>query len=254
MTLLDALLLGLLQGITEFFPVSSSAHLKILKHFLGIEATTEAHVIFDLVCHLGTLIALLLFLSQELRALKKEHFTRFFLALLPLPPAYFLLKPLRVWGSDIHLLGFFLMGTSLILFLGEWLRFSFKKQPSLKEVVIIGAAQALALIPGLSRSGSTISCARALGWEPKEAVRFSFLLAIPTVIGGNCLELLKIATSSGPMGPFPWMTYLVGFIASCGMGMVTVQLGFRLLERGCFKPFAWYCLILGTAMSLYFYG
>lgn len=254
MSILHALLLGLLQGITEFFPVSSSAHLKLAKHFFGMEGS-EAQVVFDLVCHLGTLAALLFFLRRELLNLKKEDLKVFFFALVPLVPAYFLLKPLRDLASEINLLGFFLILTGCLLFLGDKFRFTRKSKPGgTSDVMMIGSMQALALIPGISRSASTIVGARVLGWSPAKAVRFSFLLAIPTIIGGNCLELLKIAISKEPLGALSWSTCAVGFFASCLMGLAAVGIGFKLLERGCFKPFAWYCLILGIIVSIYFYG
>ncbi|MES2344811.1 MAG: undecaprenyl-diphosphate phosphatase [Chlamydiota bacterium] len=253
MSILHAMLLGLLQGITEFFPVSSSAHLKIVKLLFEI-APSESQVVFDLVCHLGTLTALLFFLKREVFKLTKEQLKGFFFALLPLVPAYFLLKPLRDMANKPELLGFCLITTGVILFCGNTLRFTRKSTQSKSDLFVIGAVQSLALIPGISRSASTISCARILGWNPKEAVRFSFLLAIPTIVGGNCLELLKIALSKEELGSISFSNCLVGFLFSCGIGLITVRFGFSLLERGCFKPFAWYCLILGTLLSIYFYG
>lgn len=250
MSALHALILGILQGITEFFPVSSSAHLKIAKMFLGVEGG-EGQVVFDLVCHLGTLTALLYFLRKEILNVTREQLKGFFLALLPLVPAYFLLKPVREWASQIHLLGFFLILTSFILFCGHAFQLPAKKRKDSSVMLLIGAMQSLALIPGISRSASTIACARFLGWSAGKAVRFSFLLAIPTIIGGNCLELLKIALSSHAIPEISISGCILGFLASCSMGLVAIGFGFRFLERGCFKPFAWYCLIVGTSLSIY---
>jgi undecaprenyl-diphosphatase len=252
MSIFHAFFLGLLQGATEFFPVSSSAHLKLAKFFLGIEGG-ESQVMFDLICHLGTLVALLYFLRVEIRTLSAARIKPFFFALLPLIPAYFLLKPVRDAASKIEFVGIFLLLTSGILFMGEGIRLR-RERKKTNDFVLIGAMQSLALLPGISRSASTISCARILGWSPKEAVRFSFLLAIPTIIGGNSLELLKIALSSEDLKPLSFSTYAVGFFSSLIVGLIAVHFGFKLLERGCFKPFAWYCLILGIVMSVYFYG
>ncbi len=253
MSIVHAFLLGLLQGATEFFPISSSAHLKIARALLGIE-NGEAQVFFDLVCHLGTLSALLFFLRKELLQIKKEQIKTILLALLPLPPAYFLLKPLRDFASETPLVGFFLIATSIILFVGGKIRILPKRPGRKGHAVAIGTMQSLALVPGISRSASTISCARVLGWSPQEAVRFSFLLAIPTIIGGNCLELLKIYLSNEPIVSLSSTSCIIGFCTALGMGLLVIGWGFRLLEKGCFKPFAWYCLILGTLVSVYFYG
>lgn len=253
MSFLQALLLGILQGITEFFPVSSSAHLKIAKMFLGIP-NGEGQVVFDLACHLGTLTALLFYLRKEVISLKKEQIKGFLFALLPLIPAYFLLKPIRDWASQINFLGFFLIITALILFFGEKLRVPNKLNESNRDYFLIGTMQSLALIPGISRSASTIACARVLGWCPIFAVRFSFLLAIPTIIGGNCLELLKLAITKESLGSVAFSACAVGFISAAIVGFIAIGIGFKLLERGYFKPFAWYCLILGTLLSIYFYG
>ena len=250
MSWLESLILGLLQGITEFFPVSSSAHLKLAKFFFEVKES-ESQVMFDLVCHFGTLLALLWFLRKDIFSIfsDKNKLALFFVALVPLVPCYFLLKPLREYLSQIRFLGFSLMATSLILFLGSKIRI--KQTPSPKmDALWIGAMQSAALIPGISRSASTISAARALGWTAQEAVRFSFLLSIPTIIGGNCLELLKISMSSQLSLSFS--SCLIGFLSSLGIGMAVVQFAIPLLEKGILKPFAWYCLFLGIFVTMYF--
>ena len=257
MSLIEAFILGLLQGLTEFLPISSSAHVKLAKLFFGVEAS-EAQVLFDLVCHLGTLVAILFFLKREIIFLfhkdRRKLFLLFF-AVLPLIPCYLLLKPLRDFASHPHFLGFCLMLTAIILFMGDRFRLprpiSFSKKRQLSDVLWIGAMQSAALIPGISRSASTISCARVLGWDAKDAVRFSFLLSIPTIIGGNLLELLKIHLSheATPFVPIP--TYLVGFFTSLIFGSIVIRFAISFLERGDLKPFAWYCLGFGACITVY---
>ena len=242
-----ALILGLIQGLTEFFPISSSAHLKIAKMLLGIEVE-ESHI-FDLFCHFGTLVALVYFLRGDISRLffqERKKLLLFFIALCPLVPFYFLLKPVREMASAPHLLGFFLMTTSLILFLGGYLRW--KTGSPNKQAFWIGTMQAVALIPGISRSASTISAARVLGWSVPEAVRFSFLLSIPTIMGGTGLELIKHYDKS-----FSLSHCLVGFSASLGVGLLVLPFAFRFLERGNLKPFAWYCLFAGIVITLVLY-
>ena len=257
MSLIEAFIFGLLQGLTEFLPVSSSAHLKLAKLFFNIESS-ETQVIFDLVCHLGTLIALLFFLRQEIYRIfirDRRKLLLLFLATLPLIPCYFLLKPVRDFASHPQFLGICLMLTAFILFLGQKWRVRREQMPNAKkqvsDVLWIGALQSAALIPGISRSASTISCAQILGWEAKEAVRFSFLLSIPTIIGGNCLELLKIYLSHETPPSVPLAACAIGLLTSFAFGFLIIRFALSYLEKGNFKPFAWYCLGFGALVTIY---
>lgn len=256
MSLLEAFLLGLIQGLTEFFPVSSSAHLALFKLLLGIQ-NTESQVVLSLFCHLGTLLAVIVFLKQDiliiLRTDCKKAFL-IFLATIPLIPCYLLAKPFKDWVFNPKFLGFGLMFTGFVLLAGHFWRLKTPTAPSFKkraqDALYIGAMQSVAFIPGVSRSASTICCARALGWKINDAVRFSFLLSIPTIIGGNCLELLQMAIHEIPKD-FSLMACVVGFITSCLTGLLVIRFAFSVLEQGNFKPFAWYCLILGLCTAIY---
>jgi len=253
MTPLDALLIGMLQGITEFLPISSSTHLKLAKLFLHIPEGEE-QLVFDLVCHLGTLCAALFFFKKEIFNLFTKNRPTLFLLLvatLPLVPLYFLLKPLRAAASHQMFLGYFLLLTSFILFVGQRVRFKLAPTHSKLDALWIGMMQAAALIPGISRSASTIACAQVLGWDSKSAVRFSFLLAIPTIVGGNLLETLKLTLSAEPAPSISFSSCLIGFLSSLGIGMWAIRYAIRFLEKGNLKPFAWYCLALGIATIFY---
>ncbi len=253
MTLLDAILLGLVQGITEFFPVSSSAHLQLMKRLLQLPEGGSM-LYFDLLCHLGTLMALLIFLRHEVKKViqSRIQLTAFFLALIPLIPAYFLCKPLRIAASDPRYLGFALMGTAALLFAAS-------KVSSMRPLhrigwrdhLCIGAAQTIALIPGISRSGSTIAMARFFGWDWLSAARFSFLLAIPTILGGELLESLNLLRGIGEVAPISFTLYMVGFFSSFCIGCLSVRFVFRIYELGIVRPFAWYCLTLGLLASIF---
>ena len=258
MSFFQSILLGITQALTEFLPISSSAHLKILKHFLGVSAE-ESGVLLDLSCHLGTLVALMLFLRKDIITLffkEPKKLGLFFIAMLPLLPFYFLLKPLREWASATHLLGFCLMGTGLILLAGQFLSMTRSENKGLyrkvRDVLMIGTMQSAALIPGISRSASTISCARILGWTPKEAVRFSFLLSIPTVLAGNLWEFLKAASHAEQSIQVPMLSLTAAFGASFFVGLFCVRKAIEWLEKGNLKPCAWYCLALGALATLYF--
>lgn len=248
MTLLQALILGIVQGLTEFFPISSSAHLRIVKTLLGLPEG-ESFLYFDLLCHAGTLIALIWTLRKEVLEilLSPKKIALYSLAILPLVPAYFFLKPVRIAASDPALLSYFLWITAALLFVAS--RKSAPASPpskSLPQVVGIGCMQALALIPGISRSGATITAARLFGWDWIEAARFSFLLAIPTVLGAEALESYKLwqgtSEASGAVSP---ICYTAGFTASLAIGFIGVRFMFQIYEKGWVRPFAWYCLGAG---------
>lgn len=257
MSVLEAIIFGVLQGLTEFLPISSSAHVKLAKLFFHIESS-ESQILFDLMCHLGTLSALLYFLKDEIIRLfrfERQKLLLLFVAIIPLIPCYFLLKPLREMASHPSYLGFCLILTAGILFTSQKLRLRKDPPATLSKRVQaslwIGAMQSAALIPGISRSASTIGCARILGWNVKEAVRFSFLLSIPTIIGGNCLELFKLYLSHDLALSFSFTSCAAGLIASLLSGLLVVKGAILYLEKGNFKPFAWYCLVLGVGISLY---
>ncbi|MDN3506798.1 MAG: undecaprenyl-diphosphate phosphatase [Simkaniaceae bacterium] len=251
MNSLVALLLGLMQGLTEFFPVSSSAHLKLMKMVFGIN---KVPVIFDLACHLGSLGALVWFFKGEvIRIFRRDRkkLVYLFAALVPLVPSYFFLGPLRELVSKPEFLGLFMMGSGGILFAGQKIRFK-KVGGPLRDALLIGAMQSTALVPGISRSASTISAAQVLGWKPKEAVRFSFLLAIPTIMGGNLLEVAKLWKKGKIASLVNWHCFL-GFAVSLFVGLLVIRFAIKWLERGKLKGFAWYCIAAGLLVNVYLY-
>jgi len=248
MSWLHALFLGLIQGVTEFFPVSSSAHLKIFKQFFGISAET---VIFDLFCHLGTVLALVVYFRQDIADILFYHPRRlmpFAVALSPLVPFYFLLKPIREALSKPEYLGFCLIGTAGILFAASLLRKNTQQEIALKDALWIGALQGVALIPGISRSAATIGAGLWRGATHFEAVRFSFLLSLPAVAGGIFLELVKTKPSVETVS---WGHCWIGFATAAIIGLAAVRFAIPLLQRGTLRPFAGYCLIAGILLSLY---
>jgi undecaprenyl-diphosphatase len=259
-SIFQAIILGLIQGITEFFPVSSSAHLNLAKWLMQIQQPQEP--LFDLVCHSGTLLALLIFLRKDvldvLKSVKKMAL--YFLALIPLIPAYFLLKPFRLAASDPAFLGYALMFTAGLLFVASRqkevvLAPNVKKETRIfkkkwQSVLCIGVMQTMALIPGISRSGSTIAAARLCGWSWKDAAKFSFLLAIPTILGGEFLEIVKgIETHGVSLG-----CYTAAFLSSFALGLPCVRLIFWVYEKEKVKPIAWYCMAVGLFAWIAFHG
>jgi undecaprenyl-diphosphatase len=268
MHLLSAVILGIVQGLTEFFPISSSTHLAIFKHFLRVESE-EIALSFDLACHLGTLCVVIVTFRREIVALfrdQKQKFIQLILALLPLIPAYFVFKPLRQSMDHFPGLSITLTITAVLLFgLSSWQqRAQLKNRTSIapEEITIsmgqrirhalcIGSAQAAALIPGISRSASTITCAHLLGWKRKDAVQFSFLLAIPTISGGACMEMMRLDyTSVNFIDALPCC--LIGFIASAIAGALMIKIAFQLLQKRSLRFFATYCLCLAILIPWIF--
>ncbi len=240
MNILEAMLLGCIQGLTEFLPVSSSTHLHIAKWFLGVEHP-ERYLFFDLICHLGTAFAAILFFYKEIVEIinSPKMILQFFIALLPLIPCYFLLKPLREGGH--HPLWLSLMFTGIILFISTWM----KEKPfkgKYRDMLFIGFMQGMALIPGISRSGSTISGALFRGWEVQKAIRFSFLLAIPAILGGGIVEVFaknKLAIA------LPIHIYITGFLLSFLTGFLGIKMLSLFLDKKRLRPLAFYCMGVG---------
>ncbi len=250
-----ALFLGIIQGITEFFPVSSSAHLKLMKIFFHIQEASNFHM-FDLFCHLGTLFAAIIFLRKEIIKTFKntKDVILIILAIVPLVPFYFLFKPLREYLSKDIFLGLFLIITALLLFITS----SYKRKEKeitykrkIKDVLLIGCMQAMALIPGLSRSGATITAAHVRGWKIQSAIRFSYLLAIPTIIGGTLLEGLKEIKHADQIQSAEILSYFTAFISSFIVGLFAIKLLFKITHAKKFKVFAWYLLIVGCITLVY---
>jgi len=257
MTLIDAIILGIVQGITEFLPVSSSGHLQIAQYLLGLQ-DLKKYILFDLSCHLGTLLAIFFVFFQPLKEVVLRDTQRRWqiaVAILPLFPLVLVLKPIKALYSDQGLLGFFFLATSAILFLGSWLgqRGVKEGQKGMRDALYIGLWQAAAIFPGVSRSGATISGARLLGWTPYESVVFSFMIAIPTVLGGTVLEIYSFWKHPEQYASLSFSHYAVGFIFSFLLGCGALKLLVRIVDRYRLTFFAWYCLFLGLATSAYFH-
>ncbi|MCB1136926.1 MAG: undecaprenyl-diphosphate phosphatase, partial [Chlamydiia bacterium] len=176
------------------------------------------------------------------------------IATLPLFPLVFLLKPIKDIFEIPQNVGYALLFTGLLLFLGERFAASIQMRNSennWRSALCIGVFQAIAIIPGVSRSGSTISAARVLGWDRVEAARFSFLMAIPAILGGVCLEVLEIVSGKAVVATSAWQPYAVGFVASFVVGWLALIQLLRLVSKGNLRIFIWYCLALGLGWLAY---
>lgn len=261
MTTWEAIILGTIQGLTEFLPVSSSGHLELGQIFLGF-TDLKRYILFDLVCHMGTLMAILWFFFPQIKASLTSDTTRLrqvILGTLPLFPLVLILKPIKAVFDQPEYLGYCFLLTALLLTIGS--RFSLKPasmqslRRRLGDPLTIGLFQAIAILPGVSRSGSTISAARVLGWEKEDAISFSFLLAIPAILGGMTLEILSLAFSSHPhesQAAIDPTAFFMGFFTSFIVGWFSLKLLVLLTIQNQWRYFIWYCLALGIATTFYF--
>jgi len=255
MSTFEAIILGIIQGVTEFLPVSSSGHLALGQFFFGFE-NLDRYLLFNVICHLGTLLAIFLVFLPQIREITRKQFLQVAIGTLPLFPMVLFLKPIKAVFDQPQYLGYFFLLTAVLLQLGM----SFgKSEPEKKletkrwkDSFLIGLFQVIALFPGVSRSGSTISGARLLGWSREQAVTFSFLLAIPAIFGAVVVESLQIFKQGGSLPDITVTQYIAGFSTSFGVGYGALLLLIRLALKGQFHYFVWYCLLIGSLTLIYF--
>lgn len=256
MTNTEAILLGIIQGITEFLPVSSSGHLTLFQSLLGFK-DLENYIIFDIICHLGTLLAIFCIFRKQIIALcsDKTRILQICLATALLFPLVLILKPIKSLFDNTQLLGFFFMTTAAILYAGIKLGYDATpeqlNQRKWWNALFIGLFQALAIVPGISRSGSTISAARMQGLSMNEAINFSFLLAIPAILGATAVESLSLLKGHAS-AQLDLSHYFLGFFFSFIFGLFALILLKNLAVKHKFMYFVWYCLILGIATAVYY--
>lgn len=273
MTIWNAILLGLVQGIAEFLPISSSGHLSILQNLFHMSTAEDGHLFFDVLLHLGTLVSICIVYWRDIRAMVRETLAFFrsprlpaeqrrkqfpaarmvlmiILATLPL----FLILPIhdRVEQLYYHtfFIGLMLILTGCLLFVADKMPKGTRTEKNMRvhDALIIGVCQAVATIPGLSRSGTTIAAGMATGLERSFAVRFSFLMSLPAVLGANILALAKAAKTGIDVSLLP--AYLVGMLVAMASGIVAIGLVKRLTSKGHFGAFSYYCWGAGAVTML----
>ncbi len=268
----QAFILGLVQGLTEYLPISSSAHLVLVQYFLGLH---DKMLFFDIVLHLGTLVALFVYFAADIAHIIRDSIYGFFFLLQRKPVAKikdsapssywafgviaasvptaligFLFKhQLEAMFGSIKTLGYELLITTVILWLTRRFQEGKKsvQEAGILDFLLIGTLQGVAIVPGISRSGVTIAAGLFLGLKREEAFRFSFLLAIPAILGAAVLEFkegLSILTSQ-------WPVYGVGFIAAAVSGFASIAVLSVIIRREKFHLFAWYTLAM-SALVFFF--
>jgi len=258
MTIWQATLLGIVQGLTEFLPVSSSGHLVLVEHWLGLPTDI---LVFDVAVHAGTLVAVLVYFRRQVSALCLGVLGRQRRGM-SASEARRLLLYLVVGSIPAAVVGFLFkrqieaifaaprLGAALLMVTGVWLLAMRMLPTGGKEVNgarawWIGCAQAVAILPGVSRSGSTIATACMLGVVPTRAAEFSFLLSIPAVAGAALLAL-KDAWGTGSVGP----AHLIGVVVAAITGFAALHVVFAVIARGRFVWFGVYCLLVGAVFGL----
>ena len=243
---LQALILGIIQGFTEFLPISSSGHLVLGQAILGIEQPGNE---FEILVHLGTLASVLVVFFDDIKLLlvsltsKKSQLFIFFVVVGSIPAIGIGLGFMDILKSlfdNMDAVGSALIFTGLMLYSSSFIKRG-DREHSIVTSILIGCAQAVAIIPGVSRSGMTICTALFLGLSPKEAARFSFLLAIPAISGAGILTALDVS------GGFqlPLSVIIIAFLSSFGVGVVALKWLLGWLEQGKFHYFGVYCLAVG---------
>ena len=264
----NAILLGLVQGLAEFLPISSSGHLSILNNLFRLSTAEEGHLFFDVLLHLGTLLSICVVYWQDIVAMVQETLALlnlgpmagqsrqrnpgarlFFMIVLATLPLVLIL-PIKDLLEGLYYNSIFI-GVALVL-TGCMLYVSDRMIPGKKTVggmtildaLIIGLCQCVAVIPGLSRSGTTITAGIATGLNREFAVKFSFLLSIPAVLGANILSLIDALRDGVDLSNIP--AYLIGIAVAMVSGIAAIELLRYISRKGKFGGFAYYCWVVGA--------
>ena len=273
MTYLMAIFMGIIQGVAEFLPISSSGHLALFQTFFGMENVEEKYMLFTVLLHFGTLLSVCVVYWRDVLEMIREFFLGLaalagrkerqdqppvarrlvmliIVATLPLFVMVFLKDFINQLFSNSLMVSCALIATGFILFLSDRLAHGHKnaRNATMADALVIGCGQALAVIPGLSRSGTTISVGMLRGLDRSFAVRFSFLMSLPAILGANILEVKDAVESGFPMEELPM--YLVGVAVAAVTGYFAIRLVKTLSDQGKFGKFSYYCWAVGLGSLL----
>ncbi len=256
---LEAFLLGILQGLTEFLPVSSSGHLEIFSHVLGVNS--EENLSFSIVLHAGTVLSTIFVFWREIMRLirgvlrfeinaETKFVLKIFISFIPIVIVGLTLKDHieSLFGGNLLIVGVMLLVTAAALWFSSIVKGGGEKKLTYTIAFIIGIAQSLAVLPGLSRSGSTISTGLMLGVNRQQVARFSFLMVLIPIIGINFLEIIGGGFSSTTISP---SIMAVGFLSSFVSGTIACRLMINIVNRGKLWWFALYCVAVGIVTIIW---
>ena len=252
--LLKSIVLGIIQGLTEFLPVSSSGHLEIAKYLLGDTAAGEASLFFTVMLHVATALSTIYIFRSDIGEILKGVFSKpwnesktftinIIISMVPAALVGFFMEPLieSLFNQRLALVGMMLIVTALLLFLADRSKATGKKIGWL-EAIVIGVAQAIAILPGISRSGATIATSVLLGVDRYKAARFSFLMVVPLILGKICYDMLKEDFSFENIDV---LQIGAGFIAAFITGALACKWMLSIVQKSQLKYFSLYCLIVG---------
>lgn len=250
----DVSILGIIQGLTEFLPVSSSGHLELGKAILGDESLPKESLLLTVILHFATALSTIVIFRKDILEILKGLFsfkwneeTKFSLKILiSMIPAAFLgyyyeAQMEMLFGDNLILVGFMLIVTALLLWLTDKAKAT-EKSVSYSNSFVIGIAQSIAILPGISRSGSTIATSVLLGNDKAKAARFSFLMVVPLILGKIAKDILDGEISTGDTNI---LIYSVGFISAFISGLFACTWMIAIVKRSKLKYFAIYCFIVG---------
>lgn len=251
MTIIQAIVLGFIQGITEFIPVSSSGHLVIIQHFF--KGFSQPGVLFDAMLHLGTMIAVIFYFKDKIIEMftNKKLLLLVILATIPTAIIGFSFKEnFEEMFLNVKLTALALILTGIVVFIADRVKNGNKelKKTTWVDSIIVGIAQGIAIIPGISRSGSTISIGIFLNLDKKFAMEFSFLLSIPAILGAVILQLRHI--SKDTLANVDILPYIFGIITAIVTGYLSIRVLLNFLQKQRLYIFSIYCWLIGTAVVL----
>ncbi len=255
MEIINAIILGIIQGLTEFLPVSSSGHLEIAKAILGEGKVGEESLLMTVVLHFATALSTIIIFRKDLIEIfsglfqfkNNEAFQFSLKIVLSMIPAtlvgvFFNDEIEALFGGALTLVGSMLLITGLLLFLADRAKAS-EKQVGVKDAILIGISQAIAILPGISRSGATISTSVLLGIDKEKSARFSFLMVVPLIFGKMAKDILSGGISTTDTNFLP---LIIGFIFAFFTGMFACKWMIKLVKNSQLKYFAYYCFAIGS--------
>ena len=245
----EALILGLLQGLTEYLPVSSSGHLAIGSALFGIQG--EDNLTFTIAVHVATVLSTLVILWKEIDWMNAEtkYVLNILVSMIPIGIVGVFFKDYveEIFGSGLLIVGCMLLVTALLLTFSYYAKPRLKENISMRDAFIIGLAQACAVLPGLSRSGSTIATGLLLGDNKAKLAQFSFLMVIPPILGEALLDGMKIVKGAAAgTTDISVLSLVVGFVAAFASGCIACKWMINIVKKGKLIYFAIYCAIVGA--------
>ena len=256
----QAMVLGLVQGFTEFLPVSSSGHLILVRELMGlnVSASSQFNLVFDILVHVGTLIAVVIVLYKDILALFRKPFKRLGMLIVASIPAVivgFTCKDyIEQYFSTAQYLCFFFLFTAIIMLISEIVakRNKDPKELSWGGAVAMGVMQGAGVFPGISRSGSTIFGGTMAGSKSKQVATFSFLMSIPIILGSLLLSVIDVA-QAGEIASINWFSVIVGMASAFESGYFAVKVMLKLIAKANFKWFSLYLLIVSVFTFVYYF-